>query len=108
MSPHARFEKADWSVVPDYLHHQLERWLVDGIRPPKSRFLYAVLCNDLATAVTVGNHIERAALVAIVVFLSYECSLPCWGSPGKCTEWEKLGGWRGMREMTERMGESYE
>ena len=108
MSPLARFEHADWSLVPDHLHHQIERWHSDGAMP-KSGFLTDVLCNDLVGAVRDGNPMERASLVGVVLFLIGEGDPQSYGSLDKCEAWHDMRGARGVREITDRrMGEIYE
>jgi hypothetical protein len=106
-SPLARFQDADWAPVPDYLHRPLERWLTDGIEP-YSKFLRAVLRNDLVGSVRQARPIERSALAGIVDFLSNECPGSAYGSVPIYREWQRIGGWRGMRDAADRIGESYD
>lgn len=101
MSPLARFENADWTLVPQHLHEQLERWLVDG-RRPQSAFLDFVIGNDLVNAVRTGQSIERGRLVGLVTFLISECPGQAYGSVWHRNEWRNLGGLRGVRELGNR------
>jgi hypothetical protein len=101
MSPLARFNDADWTLVPPRLQAPLERWLVDG-QFPRSAFLNFVLRNDLVAAVRAGSPAERAALADIVFFLMTECPGEAYGSVEDWKEWRHLGGWRGMRNETEK------
>ena len=108
MSPLARFEHANWLLVPHRLHHPLERWLVDGIEPRNSLFLRAVLKNDLFGAVRHANHLERAGLIALVTFIGYECPPGSFGSTAAYAEWQGIGGLRGVRDTAERVEDIYE
>ena len=102
MSPLARFENADWSLVPPPLHAPLERWLVDGIEPQKSPFLRAVLKNDLIGAIRHARFRERTSLVQLVSFLAFECPSASFGSEKAYAEWKEIGGLRGVREIGNR------
>jgi hypothetical protein len=101
MSPLARFENADWTRVPPRLHHELERYLVDGIRP-QSLFLARVLANDLAGAIVQASRTQRAGLVDLVLFLEDDCPFESYGGRDHYEHWIALGGWRGMRDECER------
>jgi hypothetical protein len=107
MSPLTRFEHCDWRLVPHHLHHQLESWLTDGTMP-KSGFLFAVLCGDRAKARREGTAAERAALVDLRLFLTRDCLPQAFGSGANVIAWAEIGGWRGMRDLTENTETIYE
>jgi hypothetical protein len=105
--PLRRFEHVNWTRVPDHLHDQMEGWLVDGVAPA-SPFLYAVLRNDLIEAVRRATPIEGAMLAEIVGFLLTDCPPQCFGNSAQVFAWAEMGGWAGMREQANRVGEIYE
>lgn len=102
MSPLARFEHANWRLVPDHLHRDLERWLLDG-KLVRSHFLNFILRNDLLAAVRSASPTEKAALVDIVTFLADECPHEAYGSVEDWIEWRAMGGWRGLQEAAQRV-----
>ena len=72
--------------IPEPLHDDLVRYLVDGIRP--HFFLNAVLENDLRAAVMGATPAANiVALPALVRFLSAEAPPEAWGSPEKVNWW---------------------
>lgn len=105
MSPLERFEQANWSLVPHHLHHQLERWLTDGIEP-KRDFLNALLKGSIKGSIAAASHLERRKFFDLVDFLNRECPPQCWGSPVDFGAWKAIGGWRGMRDTN--AGQIYE
>lgn len=85
---------ADWGLVPDHLHHELETYLVIG-KLPTSRFLFSVLAYDMDAAEMVANPVEDAALPDLVHFLNTYAPGLAHGSLRKILVWEFLGGLEG-------------
>lgn len=86
--------EANWTLIPDHLHAELEGWLCFGTMP-RSRFLLAVLANDLLAADMVASDDEFRRLIDIVRFLNEDAPGFAHGSLGKVLLWEFLGGLAG-------------
>jgi hypothetical protein len=103
MSPLARFENADWTQIPNNLHHQIEAFICDGT-PPTSPYLGDILTGDLRRACS--RVPERETLFAIVDFLGLHVPIEAWGHAIACVKWGELGGLRGIRDVdTEKIYE---
>lgn len=85
---------ADWGLVPDHLHEQLEAWICFG-KMPRSRFLLAVLAADLPAAELVASADEDRRLVDVAYFLRVYAPGLASGSLAKMLLWEFLGGLHG-------------
>lgn len=90
---------ANWTLVPEHLHDQMERWICYG-EMPDNRFLLATLANDFIAAELVANPVEFEMLIDIVHFLKADAPLLASGSLAKMLVWEFLGGLVG-REVEE-------
>jgi hypothetical protein len=102
MSPLARFETANWTLVPHHLHHPLERWLCDGIEPDRSAFLRELLKGSVKGSLAAAGILERRKFFDLVDFLNWHCPPQCWGSPADYETWKAIHGWRGMRDTEVR------
>jgi hypothetical protein len=107
MNAHPRFEKTDWSRVPSHLRVELERWVINGTPPQRSRFLRSVLVNDLAGAVRTCVGIECLNLVHLTQFLIDECPADSFGSLNNVHYWGEMGGLTGVVRITEKRGAIY-
>ena len=101
MRPLTRLQRADWSRVPPYMHHSLERWVFDG-DPPQPRFLQAMLANDLRGTFAVANYHEQSALPDLIRFLAEHFPAECWGSAAALVDWQRLGGLSGIAKAEMR------
>lgn len=102
----ARFEHADWHLVPVRLHGEVERYLTDGVAP-RSWYLRAVLAGELRTLARIARGHEWSALPALCRFLEHDCPSHCWGSQDHFEAWLELGGARGVVRTTEKRGGIY-
>ena len=96
MTPHSRLDNADWSHIPLSLHHEIERWINNGIAPT-SPFLGDILVGDLRRACS--RVPERQSLFAVVDFLGLHAPIEAWGNASNCTHWARLRGACGIAEM---------
>lgn len=71
--------------VPHHLREGLLRYFSDGILP--GSFLQAVLCNDLAQAVSRGDPISIAGMTSLVAFLQWSTPAMAWGSREHVLAW---------------------
>jgi hypothetical protein len=89
--------------VPEHLRGGLTRYLEQHIRT--GSFLAAVLRNDLADAVGLGQ-VSMAGLSALVRFLVYFAPPQAWGSPERVHAWLAPGGlvtYAGRTELEDRL-----
>lgn len=93
-----RIASADWSPIPDHLHHSLRAYLEHGRIP--GTFLIAVLANDLAGAIYSANPEALSALRSIITFLSETAPDEAWGTPERLAKWEQRGGLLGKTKPT--------
>ncbi len=77
-----------YELLPEHLREGMRRWIEDGLRP--GGFLRAVLENDFAQAAARADHLVSPVLPAIARWVYNEAPAPCWGSPEKMAEWERL------------------
>lgn len=71
--------------VPEHLRDGLVRYFSDGILP--GSFLQAVLCNDLAQAVTRADPVAFHGLRALMAFLDACAPEQSWGSRMAVLTW---------------------
>lgn len=88
---------ANWSLIPEYMHSGMRRWIERGIVP--GHFLTAVLTNDLREAVARADDTNRSLLANYIIFLSSYAPIGCWGSPENVKEWNRSGGFEGLEEV---------
>lgn len=77
----------DYSHIPDSTLESIDAYAEEG--RPTGRFLEAVISNDLRQACARADLSNRAALVHIVMYMTNETPLRCWGSPEAYEEWTK-------------------
>jgi hypothetical protein len=70
------------------------RYVLNGA-PPASRFLEAVLCNDLRRAIDAATAEEIICLAAVVDWFKAHAPVACWGDMARCMRWSAAGGMRG-------------
>lgn len=83
-------ERAEWSLIPDYMRDGVELYVMHGI-PPGS-FMTAVLSNDLKEAFARADDQNTAAMRGWVQFLYNFTPSDCQGSPAKVASWIDRGG----------------
>ena len=79
-------EKAGVRGVPGHIIEGFVQYIVDH-RPTFSRFLDAVLSNDLKGAFQEADDTNRYAMFEIVNFLYNDAPHDCWGSPEEVSAW---------------------
>lgn len=90
---------SDWTLVPLHLHDEMERWLCFGTMP-RSRFLLALLADDMIAAELVADPVEYEMMGDTIHFLKTDAPGLAFGSLSKMLLWEFLGGLAG-REVDE-------
>jgi hypothetical protein len=89
----------DWRVAPHQLRAALRAYYDFG-DSPRSRFLDAVLANDLRGAVFATDApLSLAHVHEVLRFLSDEFPEQIWGSREALANWAYLGGRNGQRRM---------
>lgn len=81
---------ANWSLIPQYMHGAVKRYVMHGI-PPGS-FLTAVLSNDLKEAYGRADDENSAAMRGWVQFIYSYTPSPSQGSPECVRAWIERGG----------------
>jgi hypothetical protein len=71
--------------LPEHMRDAMARYIEDRIEPGK--FLYAVLSNDLKTAVGAADHINLEYLTNIVSYCYNEIPGNAWGSEERVEQW---------------------
>jgi len=71
--------------VPAAIRSSLQRYAEEHV--PTGGFLRAVLENDLMETLARADKDNRAALLAICLFVYNELPASCWGSPDKVRAW---------------------
>ncbi len=93
-------DRADWSLIPEPMHHAVHAWVELGRRP--GHFLTAVLENNLAQAVSHADEQNQAAIVGWVRFVYNYLPSGCWGSPAIMDQWAE-----GANEHFEELQREY-
>jgi hypothetical protein len=81
---------AGYSIIPPETLDELEGWTQLPPRIEPSRFVRAVLSNDLYGAYVWASERQRVALYWIVAWLHNNAPCLSWGSPEAVAEWGKL------------------
>jgi hypothetical protein len=74
--------------IPERMLGGITRYIEDGI--PPGDFLAAVICNDLAQAVSRADDENIANIPAYVGYFYNKAPSGCWGSYEKMGAWIKL------------------
>jgi len=72
-------------AVPDYMRQSVIDYIEKGYMP--GEFLYAVLINDLHTAIGRADHNNIGNLPAYVNYLHNHAPRDCWGSKEAVKAW---------------------
>jgi hypothetical protein len=72
-------------MIPRHTKPQVDAYIDEGI--PPGDFLYACLTNDLRTAVSHADDINRWHIYDIVVYLEYHIPNMAWGSTERVKSW---------------------
>lgn len=71
--------------LPIHMETPMRRYIKEHIIP--GAFLEAVLCNDLKMAVARADHVNRARLSEIVMWLIHKAPVEAWGSKKAYYKW---------------------
>ncbi len=71
--------------IPDYTFSAIKRYV--EARIPVGDFLYAVLTNDLGSAIAHADENNKLKLDKIVSFVYNEIPARCWGNKKRVKEW---------------------
>ena len=71
--------------IPDRMMAGIKRYVEEGIEP--GHFLQAVICNDLAEAVSRADDENLDNLAAYVVYFYNKVPSNLWGSKEKMDKW---------------------
>ena len=90
-------KNAPWDTIPEHMHSYLRDYIERGSYP--GNFLYAVLTNNLKTAVARGDDVNRSALASYVLFLTNYAPAACWGTAKAVQDWQERGGLKGIENQ---------
>jgi hypothetical protein len=74
--------------IPNKVQVALTAFVEHGV--PVDDFLYAVLSNNLYSAVSCANVEEQKALKDIVSWINDYAPSPCWGAEAKVLRWVEI------------------
>jgi len=77
--------KADYSLIPERVFNNL-KYYISGEEAPGG-FLYAVLCNDLFSAVGRADNEMLPLIPLLVHYIHWEAPAICHGSPEHVKAW---------------------
>ena len=80
-------ENDGWELIPYHMQGAMRNWIERGWEP--GSFLKAVLENDLFSAVSRADDVNRNRLMDYVRFLYNYAPADCYGSPENVRQWKK-------------------
>lgn len=84
----------DYSKLPAHMRDAMVRYIEWGIEG--GSFLNAVLCNDLMTALSKADDVNRVRLFDYGAFLYCDAPSGCYGSREAVAAWIAKGGLNGL------------
>jgi hypothetical protein len=86
---------ADWSLIPDYMRHGIEAYVMHGV--PPGGFLTALFANDLMGALGKADDTNIGRIKDYGTFLYNFTPSGCHGSREVVGKWIDSGGLIGLR-----------
>ena len=92
------YQEADWSLIPEHMHHGVMLYVEDGI-PHMGSFLRAIMTkapwNEVLGLADTEN---QQSMLGWAIFCTSYLPFMCWGSDDAVHSWIKLGGMKGLYE----------
>lgn len=80
----------NYAKLPEHMREGARLYVEQGYHP--GHFLTAVLENNLVSAVSCADDINRNSLPGYAMWLYWDAPGGCWGSPEAVMEWTRKGG----------------
>ena len=94
------FGETDYDQVPNsYMTEAVKRYVEEG--EAVGHFLTALLSNDLVGAFSRADGSNREKMWDWVKFLWNEVPSNCWGSREQVIRWQKKGGKKGLKSISD-------